>query len=202
MGEDEGPLDLEAGLIERAKRGDLRAYAVLVKRHEERMFRTAWRILHQREDAEDCVQETFLKAWEGLPRLKDIHAFRRWLYQILANLALDILRKRERGEKRLDSYQSEVVSLARFGGSENPREALRRAQEAERIEKAIENLAPRQKVVFVLRHFQGLKLAEIAEVLEAPLGTIKATLHAALAKLQRDLCQRAESHGLHRGLLK
>lgn len=176
--------ELELELIRRAQQGDLRAYGALVRRYEERMFYTAYRILHQREDAEDCLQETFLRVWDHLRELSDVRAFQLWVYRVLSNQALDILRRRERQREGLESYESEVIHLARVSTPASPRELLRRSREVERIERAIEELPPRQKLVFVLRHFQGLKLAEIAEVLNSPLGTVKATLHNALQKLQ------------------
>lgn len=179
--------ELELELIRRAQQGDLRAYGALVKRYEERMFYTAHRILHQREDAEDCLQETFLRVWDRLRELSDVRAFQLWVYRILSNQALDILRRRERQREGLESYGSEVLHLARVSSPASPRELLRRSREVERIERAIEELPPRQKLVFVLRHFQGLKLTEIAEVLNSPLGTVKATLHNALQKLQGSL---------------
>ena len=80
-------LDRERHLIARAMAGDLRAYAALVKAYEERMFFTAYRILHSREDAEDCVQETFVRAWEHISGLSDSRAFSTWIYRILSNLA-------------------------------------------------------------------------------------------------------------------
>jgi RNA polymerase sigma-70 factor (ECF subfamily) len=180
----------EATLIDRARRGDLRAYAALVKQFEERMFYTAYRILHSREDAEDCVQETFLRAWDRIKDLKDVSAFRTWLYRILSNLALDALRGKERQAMAIDTYRIESIRLASGSETRNPREVLRQAREAQRIERAIADLAPKQKIVFVLRHFQGLKISEISEILDAPSGTIKATLHAALAKLRRNLIHR------------
>jgi len=179
--------DWERELIERVRRGDLRAYARLVKTYEDRMFYTAYRILHHREDAEDCLQETFVRAWERLSGLSDPRAFSTWLYRILSNLALDMLRKRERDHDLNRSVREGVVLLPTPRSTLSPREALRRAREAERIESAIDNLAPKQKVVFVLRHFQNLKIREIAEVLDNPEGTIKATLHAALGKLRKAL---------------
>lgn len=181
------PCDIEEQLIARASAGDLRAYAVLVKRYEERMYCTVYRILHQPQDAEDCLQETFLRAWDHIGDLKNPRAFRGWLYRMVTNLALDVLRKRERQCRALESYRSEVIRIGPVEDRNTPREVLRKAREAERIERAIEDLAPRQKAVFVLRHFQGLSLNEVAEILECPVGTVKATLHAALGKLQKNL---------------
>ncbi len=178
---------IEEHLIARASAGDLRAYAALVKRYEERMYTTAYRILHQRQDAEDCLQETFLRAWDRMKDLKDPRAFRCWLYRVVTHLALDVLRKRERQSQALESYRAEVIRIGPTENLDTPREVLRKAREAERIERAIEDLAPKQKIVFVLRHFQGLSLHEVADILECPIGTVKATLHAALGKLQKNL---------------
>ncbi len=184
---------IEEHLIARASAGDLRAYAALVKRYEERMYYTAYRILHQRQDAEDCLQETFLRAWDHLQDLKDLRAFRSWLYRVVTNLALDVLRKRERQSQALESFRAEVIRIGPTENLDTPREVLRKAREAERIERAIEDLAPKQKIVFVLRHFQGLSLHEVADILECPIGTVKATLHAALGKLQKNLLGKTRS---------
>ena len=184
---------IEELLIARASAGDLRAYAALVKRYEERIYYTAYRILHQRQDAEDCLQETFLRAWDHMRDLKDPHSFRSWLYRVVTNLALDVLRKRERQCQALESYRAEIIRIGPAGDLDTPREVLRKAREAERIERAIEDLAPKQKIVFVLRHFQGLSLHEVADILECPIGTVKATLHAALGKLQKNLLGKTRS---------
>ncbi|MCA9412848.1 MAG: sigma-70 family RNA polymerase sigma factor [Candidatus Omnitrophica bacterium] len=181
------PVDREEELIRRSRKGDLRAYASLVKIHEQRLFHTAYRILHQREDAEDCVQETFVRAWDRFPELHSDHAFRTWIYRILSNQALDMLRMRERRASGLHSLQEETMRLPFKSGPLTPREALRQSRERDRIESAIETLAPKQKIVFVLRHFQGLKMTEISEILDCPVGTVKATLHAALQKLRKAL---------------
>jgi len=179
-------IDREQELIARALRGDLRAYGALVKRYEERLFYTVYRILHHREDAEDCLQEALIKAWEERSSLRDPTSFKAWLYRVLSNTALDRLRGTKRHNEALESYRNEALQFPKVAGA-TPREALRLARQAERIENAIDGLAPKQKVVFVLRHFQGLKLGEIAEVLDCPVGTVKATLHAALGKLRKTL---------------
>lgn len=180
-------IDRERELVQRALRGDLRAYAALINGYEERLFYTAYRILHNREDAEDCLQESLVKAWEERSGLRDPMAFKSWLYRVLSNTALDRLRVGRRRNEALESYREEVLRLPKNGQATTPREALRLARQAERIENAIDSLAPKQKVVFTLRHFQGLKLNEIAEILDCPLGTVKATLHAALGKLRKTL---------------
>lgn len=179
--------DWEAELVEKSMGGDLRAYAVLTKRYQERLFLAAYRILHHREDAQDCVQESFVRAWEGVPNLRTPAAFPTWIYRVLTHQALDALKRRERRLAVETPVDDRVLHLRPTASGSTPREVLRKAREAERIERAIDDLAPKQKVVFVLRHYQGLKLAEIAEVLDAPIGTVKATLHQAMNKLRANL---------------
>ena len=162
------PRDHELEHIRRARSGDLRAYGVLVRLYEDRLFRTAYRILHNREDAEDCLQETFVRTWEHLSNLSDPEAFGGWVYRILSNLALDCLEKKSRQRRIEKDLREEIVRLPKSRDRQSPREVLRCARETERIESAIRELAPRQKVVFVLRHYQGLKLREIADIPTRP----------------------------------
>lgn len=173
----------EARLVRRARKGDENAFEELVRRHKDRIHFTVYRMLQDSDEAEDAVQETFIKVWRALPSVQRNVRFSSWVYRIAVNTALDRLRRQKRlAADVLDDDCLNVLSLERFRGG--PREAARGNEFRLHVEQALESLPARQKAVFILRHFEGLKLREIAEVLECPLGTVKATLHHALSNLR------------------
>lgn len=158
----------EALLVAAVVRGDASAFALLYGRYRPLVFRAAQRISGDPDVAEDVVQETFLQVHAALPGWKPEARLSTWIYRIAVNEALDERRRARRRPGRL----SEVAAPSA------PDRSM-----ADRIAGAIAALPPRERAVFVLRHYEDLPLAEIASVLGIALGTAKATLHHALLKL-------------------
>jgi len=175
----------EEVMIARIRKGDRQAFDRFVIQYQGRVYYTALRMLHSHEDALDVSQDVFIKVWRNANTLKKGVKVYSWLYRITVNTCLDRIRWRKRHQTQPLSDQA-VITIPEWRYETSPREKLREVMWEQRVRQALEQLPPRQKTVFVLRHYQNLKLREIAEILDKPLGTVKATLHHALLRL-RDL---------------
>ncbi len=165
-------------LILRSRKGDVDAYNVLVSRWEKRVYNYLLRQLHNREDALDLTQDTFLKAYQGLPRLKEPDRFAQWLFRIARNEAVSLFRRTNRflDEEVPEAVEGGVVSV---GGS--------RAFPAEwslMVERALGQLTPEQRETVLLKVYEGFKFHEIAEILSCPVSTVKSRLYTAFEALK------------------
>lgn len=175
-------------LVALIRKGDRQAFDRLVIQYQGRVYYTALRILHQHDEALDVAQDVFLKVWMQIRSLKRGVKVYCWLYRITVNTCLDRLRWRKRHPASPLSEQ-DVVTIPEWRYETSPRQLLEEAMWKRRVETALERLPAKQKAVFVLRHYQNLKLREIAEILDRPLGTIKATLHQAVYRLRAEIPQ-------------
>lgn len=176
----------DQALVEGICRGDRQAFDQLVVQYQGQVYFTALRMLHNHEDALDVSQEVFIKVWQQIRTLKKGGKVYSWLYRITINASLDRIRWKKR-HSMLPLSDADVITIPEWRYETNPRELLREALWKRQVEKALESLPAKQKVVFVLRHYQNLKLREIAEIINRPLGTVKATLHHAIQNLRRQL---------------
>jgi len=163
-------------LIAKAKRGDVEAYNLLVSRWEKRVFNYLLRLVRNREDALDVSQETFLKAYQNLPKLDDSARFAGWLFRIAHNEAFSLLR-RKRPEGELISEPRATDS----GGRLLPIEL------SLAVERALGLLSEDQREAVLLKVYQGFKFDEMAEVLGCPVSTVKSRLYTALDLLKATL---------------
>lgn len=171
-------IDADRQLVERTLAGDLHAFEGLVERHREIVFRVASRIVG-REHAEDVSQDAFLRAFHRLGRFRGDASFRTWLLQITQNVALS---SRSRGREG-PATEPEAVELVDPDATRQPVSELERRERQERLELKLEKLRADYRSLLVLRDLEGLSYAEIAEVLEMPLGSVKGRLHRARAEL-------------------
>lgn len=178
--------DPDRFLIQCAQNGDIDAFGELVQKYQKRIYELAYRFTHHPEDAADLCQEIFLKAFNALGKFENKSTFYTWIYQIAKNRCIDYSRRRS---GRYDvSFVEEISpddSLFQSHYSED--QASRRLEQVEletEIKNAIEQLSPRQKQVFVLRHYEGLALREIADTLGLRVGSVKAHLFNATRKLR------------------
>ena len=170
-----------------AQSGDRDAYAELVRRHQDRIYRVAYRVTGDREAAFDVAQDVFVKAYQSLARWRPTGSFPSWLLRMASNAAIDHVRKRTR--HRPDRLADEVRRRPRArhwlgDGDEVTAREVRRREIDERVGEALEALSPTQRQVFVLRHYEGMQMAEIATVLESSEGSVKVHLFRALRKLR------------------
>jgi RNA polymerase sigma-70 factor, ECF subfamily len=170
----------EAHLIERLRRGDGAAFDVLVLRHTRRAFALAHRILGQREDAEDLVQEAFIAALEHIDSFDARRPFAPWFFRIVVNRALN-------ARKRLARHPAEEVGPHLAADGALPSASVEQREVQRRVRSALERLPERQRTIIQLSGFDGLSSAEIGEVLGMPAGTVRWELHQARRSLRSEL---------------
>jgi len=183
-------------LIREAQRGDRSAFDSLVRRYDQSVLRLALHMLGNEQDAQDVHQEAFLKAYRHLGNFRFECSFYTWLYRIVTNLCLDQLRRRKSRREDpatvLDSRGDEMDLLSNVSDTRamaNPARELDRVRMAESINEALSKLTPRERTVFELKHYQGLKLRTIGEMLSTTEETAKNTLFRATRKLRAHLAE-------------
>jgi RNA polymerase sigma-70 factor (ECF subfamily) len=186
----------ETDLIREAQAGSRTAFDALVRQYDQAVLRLALHLTGSEQDAEDIHQEAFLKAYRYLGNFRFECSFYTWIYRIVTNLCLDLLRRRKsRREDQavmLDSSGEEIDLLTNVTdtrASANPDRELSRKILAERIREALDKLTPRERMVFELKHYQGLKLRTIGEILNTTEETAKNTLFRATRKLRTILAE-------------
>ncbi|HEX6927230.1 MAG TPA: sigma-70 family RNA polymerase sigma factor [Longimicrobiaceae bacterium] len=167
-------------LVERVRAGDVEAYDLLVVRHMKRAYSVAYRLLGQREDAEDLVQDAFLAALEKIDTFKQGRSFAPWFYRILVNRGLNS--RKSRSLRRMDALPPEISDASR-----SPLRDTERAELKERLAEVLRTLPPRQKSIVELFELEGFSSLEIAEILGLSDGTVRWHLHQARAKLREAL---------------
>jgi RNA polymerase sigma-70 factor (ECF subfamily) len=171
----------------RAKAGDRDAFRGIVEAHSRNVFGLAYRMTGNVGDAEDVVQETFLKAYRGIGRFEGASEVSTWLHRIAANCAVDLLRRRRNpagaAARSLDERDAELAGSAQ----PEPEAALRGSEIGERVRRSLERLSPMERIAFTLRHVEGRSIAEIARVLGIRSGATKNCVFRAVAKLREDL---------------
>jgi RNA polymerase sigma-70 factor (ECF subfamily) len=183
-------MEAEAGgAIERAQSGDNDAFRLLVDQHGRAIFRLAYRITGNEEDAEDVVQETFLKAYRQIDRYEARASFSTWLYRIASNSALDLIRKRKireyKRERGPDPGQDFLASIP--AAAPGPDRELYSSQISSGVNAALEELSAQERTAFVLRHFEGLSIEEIGQALGTGTNATKHSIFRAVQKLRRSL---------------
>ena len=180
----------EATLIRAAQRGDAEAFEALVRTYDQNVLRIAMNLLRSPEDARDIYQEAFLRVYKNLHAFRFDCSFHTWLYRIVTNICLDHLRKRKvrREESTIvDTPEGPLDRMEQFAqngpGSDPERHAWNR-QLQERISSALEDLSPRERMVFELRHYQGLRLRNIGEMLGTSEEAAKNCLFRATQKMR------------------
>ena len=168
---------LEREVVLAAQAGDAQAFAVLVRRHQRRAYAVARAIVLTHEDAEDAVQEGFLHAYRALARFRPDQPFGAWLHRIMANAALDVMRRRK--VRDADVLPETLASPFRDPAVDGDLRA--------RLGRALALLGDRQRAVIVLHDVEGFKHAEIGAMLGIPEGTARSDLHHARAALRRQL---------------
>lgn len=189
-------------LIGLAQKGDQAAFRQLVERHQRRAFAIALGLVRDENDAREIVQEAFLRVYRGLGSFQGGSSFFTWLYRIVTNLAIDLMRKPGRKDAELNEAQavdddaSEFPLLARVDGAD-PIDVLRRREIAERIQKALDALPPYHRGVILMREVEGMSYEEMAQAMGVSKGTIMSRLFHARQKLQKALadCYAEEGPG-------
>jgi len=171
-------------VLARARSGDQAAFRLIVEGCSRDVFRLAFRITGNEEDAEDAVQETFLRAYRKLDAFEARASFGTWLYRVTANTAIDVLRRRKRTSEQTDLLEDDAPA-ARVAPSQE--KSVYRRQVRERVEAALSCLSDLERSAFVLRHFEEMSLAEVSESLDTTVSATKQALFRAVRKLRKSL---------------
>jgi RNA polymerase sigma-70 factor (ECF subfamily) len=183
-------------LIREAQRGERTSFDALVRRYDQSVLRLALHMLGNEQDAQDVHQDAFIKAYRHLGNFRFECSFYTWLYRSVTNLCLDQLRRRKSRREDpatvLDASGDEMDLMANITDGRamaNPGRELDRKVMGERIAAALDKLTPRERTVFELKHYQGLKLRTIGEMLSTTEETAKNTLFRATRKLRLNLAE-------------
>ena len=184
-------IDDEAAIVAQARLGDAKAFSELLRRYEGKIFRLALHITQNREDAEDVLQEAFLKAYEHLDQFQGQSKFYTWIVRIAVNQALMKLRKRKSDrsvslDETIDTGE-DTVAREIAAWDENPEQQYSREEINEILKSAIDGLAPIYRAVFVLRDVDELSTEETAEALELSVPAVKSGLLRARLQLRDKL---------------
>ena len=182
-------------LIEKAIEGNQTAYKLLVKRYRNGLYNMVYQMIKNREEAEDLVQETFMKAFNSLDSYNDNYAFSTWLYKIAFNHCIDAIRKKKLRTLPLDKpiqLQAGEVHHQIRDESHSPEKVLLFAEKRTLIQKSIKSLPERYRIAIVLRHQEERSYEEISEILKIPLGTVKARIFRAREMLKKKLREESE----------
>src|SRR3954452_21125451 len=174
---------VDRDLVERARRGDREAFAILVHQVSDSLYAVAYRILRDTGPAEDALQNALVLAWRRLPKLRDPDRFEAWIHRILIHACYD-------ESQRTRSWRTSVTVLS----TDHPdgRDETSTLADRDELERAFRHLTIEQRAVFVLHHYVGLPLVEVAEVLSIPAGTARSRLHYATAGLRVALTAAAD----------
>ena len=167
----------ETDLIRRCRAGERNAEEEFYGRFRRQIAANLYRVLHDRRDLEDLVQEVFVIAFRGLDRFRGDAKLSTWLYRICVNVALGRIRKKTRRPPPI--LLPDPVGERVEHSPENPEQALLRQRERERVHRVLETLAPKKRIVLFLHEIEGLDLHEIAYIVEANPVTVRTRLHYA-----------------------
>jgi RNA polymerase sigma-70 factor (ECF subfamily) len=189
----------EAALVAQSREGDGRAFGELVRRYESKIFRLAQHVTQNREDAEDVLQETFLKAYEHLDQFQGAAKFYTWIVRIAVNQALMKLRRRRTDrsvslDEAIDTGEDTIIREV-AAWDENPEQRFSRAEFGQILDEAIQGLEPPYRSVFVLRDIDELSTEETADALGLSIPAVKSRLLRARLQLREKLTRHFKRKG-------
>jgi RNA polymerase sigma-70 factor (ECF subfamily) len=187
----------DGAAVVRAQSGDGDAFRLLVERHSRSVFRLAYRMTGNEQDAEDVVQETFLRAYKQLSHYESRSTFATWLYRIASNYSLDLIRMRKRHDERREKDPAEGRSVLDTVATTEPAQdrLVFSGQVQESVTAAMNELSDLERSAFVLRHFEGMSIEEIGGTLGTSLNATKHSIFRAVQKLRKRLEPMVSSAG-------
>jgi RNA polymerase sigma-70 factor (ECF subfamily) len=172
-------------LVEAVRAGDRAAYEQLARAIAPRLFRVAYRIVHDRDAAEDVMQQALIAVWRDAPTLRDTDGFEAWTYRLVVHAATSEIRRDRRRRARVRVLRLDDGTDAAYDAA-GPDE-LQLVHDRDALDRAFEALTPDHRAVVVLRHYSGLPIEAIAEALDIPFGTVASRLHYAMRSLRAAL---------------
>ena len=179
----------DTDLISRAAGGDPSAFQALVERHRSMVYRVAYQFAGNHHDAEDIAQDVFIKVYRSLDRFRQDAQLTSWMYRIVMNACIDHRRRQRPAIAAPFGEEAEQRMLNTPEDTPGPEDRAYAGELGQLLESEIGRLPSGQRVVFVMRHHQGMKLCEIADALGLAEGTVKRQLHAAVHRLRQALTQ-------------
>jgi RNA polymerase sigma-70 factor (ECF subfamily) len=178
----------DQNVIKSAQNGDREAVRLLFEENRQKIFSLAYQYVKNVEDAEDILQETFIKAYRSLHRFNPQNnmRFSPWLYRIGINCSIDYLR-RNKGRKMHNSGSDDLDNVSSDTLSYDPEQTISRKEIREKIDYTLNRLSGRQKMIFILKHYQELTCAEIADYLDCSEGSVKRQLFRAVSVVKKSL---------------
>jgi RNA polymerase sigma-70 factor (ECF subfamily) len=177
----------DTAAVSRARAGDAEAFRALVERHSRSIFRLAHRMTGNEHDAEDVVQETFLRAHRQIGRFEERANFSTWLYRIGVNCSLDLMRRRRRRDDSTEPLEDERSRGVAARSERLPDDALWSTELRQIVSAAMEALSPLERSAFVLRHYEGMSIDEIGRVLGLRANATKHSIFRAVRKMRQQL---------------
>jgi RNA polymerase sigma-70 factor (ECF subfamily) len=178
-------------LVVLAQQGSERAYRELLGRYQRPVFSLIYRMVRDREQAEDLAQETFVRVFNNIDRYDPAYKFSSWIFKIATNLTIDWIRRKELPTVSIDgsryatsAEEIESSAITVESGDENPEELLVARELGNEIEEAIGQLRPEYRQAIVLRHIEDRPYEEISQIMALPLGTVKTYIHRGRKELQ------------------
>lgn len=176
-------------LVRKAQEDDERSFGELVTRYESKVYSLAMKMLRNPEDAEDVLQETFLRAYRGIKSFKGNSTFSTWIYRITANSALMRLRKKQLPQVSIEDSDERDTPISIADWAPGPVEQLLNQEMHQVMDEAIDALPPEFRQVFILRDVEEMSNAEVAEILDLSVAAVKSRLHRARLKVRNRLAQ-------------
>jgi len=173
-----------AAVLARARQGDSEAFRVLVERHSRAVFRLAYRMTGNEQDAEDVVQESFLRAYRQLGRFQSRANFGTWLYRIVANCSVDLMRAKQSRHDRSRAESLDVIESRPAVDNHGPDRLAESAEIGRRVAEALRELSPLERAAFTLRHHEGRSIQEISAMLGLGTSAAKHSVFRAVKKLR------------------
>lgn len=180
----------DAALVKKAKEGDGKAYDELILLYKDAVHGVIYRMVRNKQDAEDLTQEAFIKAYNSINSFNEEYAFSTWLFKIATNNCIDYFRKRKLKTQSMDQtvrYKDDEIRQEYPDTERTADNELLASEKTRLIKKAIDNLPEKYKTAIILRHTDEKSYEEIAEILDLPLGTIKARIFRAREMLKKSL---------------
>lgn len=188
--------EYEKALLEKARKGDVNAFEMLIMEHERKAYNIAYRFLKNSEDAEDITQEAFLRAFKSIKKFKGHSSFSTWLYRIINNTCIDFVRSKQ--NKPVDSidktirYEGEELELQIPTDENDPVETVETNEISGLMQSMLDQLPDDQKMALVLRDIQGFSYQEIVDITGVGMGTVKSRINRGRMALKELIEQKGE----------
>jgi RNA polymerase sigma-70 factor, ECF subfamily len=173
-----------AAVLARARQGDSEAFRALVERHSRSVFRLAYRMTGNEQDAEDVVQESFIRAYRQLGRFESRANFGTWLYRIAANCSVDVMRAKQARHDQTRSESLDAADQMPASDLPGPERMAESAEIERRVREALGTLSPLERAAFTLRHYEGRSIEEISKTLGLGTSAAKHSVFRAVKKLR------------------